>query len=122
VAPERKIDPGEKFDWAFLAAEGLGVWVKPSPVKKNDAGLALGSRDAVVGETQRLLAAYGYVAPQSGELDHMTAKVLRAFQLHFRQARCDGRLDRSTYLTLKRLVASHGSDARDAKLMAQAAT
>ncbi len=106
VAPERKIDPGEKFDWAWLAREGLGLWVKPSPVKRDDAGLGPGARDEVVGEAQKLLAAYGYGVPQTGELDNKTGKVLRAFQLHFRQGRVDGRLDRSTYLTLKRLLAA----------------
>jgi N-acetylmuramoyl-L-alanine amidase len=32
VAPGRKIDPGEKFDWARLARKGLAVWpiVDPS--------------------------------------------------------------------------------------------
>lgn len=109
VAPERKIDPGEKFDWAWLAGEGLGVWVKPSPVKRDDAGIGIGSRAAVVGETQHLLACYGYGVPLTGELDHKTSKVLRAFQLHFRQGRIDGRLDRSTYLTLKRLIATHAA-------------
>lgn len=108
VAPERKIDPGEKFDWAWLAREGLGVWVKPSPVKRDDAGLGVGARDAIVSETQRLLTAYGYGCPTTGEIDLKTSKVLRAFQLHFRQARADGRLDRSTYLTAKRLAATYG--------------
>ncbi len=27
VAPKRKIDPGEKFDWGRLAAAGVGHWV-----------------------------------------------------------------------------------------------
>ena len=31
VAPGRKIDPGEKFDWAWLAANGVGHWVEPAP-------------------------------------------------------------------------------------------
>jgi len=26
VAPGRKIDPGEKFPWAFLAQNGVGIW------------------------------------------------------------------------------------------------
>ena len=30
VAPGRKIDPGEKFDWAWLAREGVGHWVEPA--------------------------------------------------------------------------------------------
>jgi N-acetylmuramoyl-L-alanine amidase len=31
VAPDRKIDPGELFPWARLAAAGHGLWVEPPP-------------------------------------------------------------------------------------------
>ncbi len=44
VAPGRKIDPGEKFNWLSLAKEGLGLWVRPSLVRSDDAGLGLGDR------------------------------------------------------------------------------
>jgi len=30
VAPGRKIDPGERFGWARLHAEGIGHWVPPA--------------------------------------------------------------------------------------------
>ena len=108
VAPERKIDPGEKFSWAMLAKAGLGHWVRPSVIRADETGLGVGAKSETVLKAQKLLAAYGYDAPVTGEIDQKTAKVLRAFQLHFRPAKVDGRLDHSTLRTLERLVAALG--------------
>jgi N-acetylmuramoyl-L-alanine amidase len=57
-----------------------------------------------VAAVQELLALYGYRVEQSGILDDRTSHVLKAFQSHFRPRRVDGRLDRSTELTLERLI------------------
>ena len=32
VAPQRKMDPGERFDWRLLANAGVGLWVEPAPI------------------------------------------------------------------------------------------
>ena len=106
IAPARKIDPGEKFDWPSLAAAGIGHWVAPAPGDPFDEGLRHGSNDDIVGETQRQLAAFGYGIETTGTLDAATMIVLRAFQRHFRPARVDGRLDRSTRVTLQKLLAA----------------
>lgn len=106
VAPERKIDPGEKFDWAGLARHGLGEWVRPSAVRDGDQRYDVGAQDDVIYLAQTLLAAYGYDIAITGTLDPATRKVLRAFQLHFRQRCVDGQLDLSTLRTLQRLVAA----------------
>lgn len=103
IAPGRKIDPGEKFDWKGLSAAGVGLWVPPADPDA-DEGLTLESRGDMVAEAQRLLALYGYKIEAHGILDEATQIVLKAFQLHFRQARPDGRLDRSTLDTLSRLA------------------
>lgn len=108
VAPERKIDPGEKFDWAMLAKAGLGVWALPSPVQDNDEGLSIGASGERIANAQGLLHAFGYDITRSGVFDEKMAKVLRAFQLHFRPCRVDGRLDRSTELTLASIVNAAG--------------
>src|SRR5690606_19648535 len=60
VAPGRKIDPGEKFDWGWLATQGVGHWVAPAPVDAADTGCAQGARGDAVQIARRLLAAYGY--------------------------------------------------------------
>lgn len=104
VAPGRKIDPGEKFSWLHLAKEGLGLWVRPSPVRADDRGLGPGADEPRVLNAQKNLAAYGYGIDATGVLDADTEKVLKAFQLHFRPRRADGRLDRSTEVTLERLL------------------
>ncbi len=106
VAIGRKIDPGEKFPWARLAREGVGHWVRPSPIRDGTDDFVISARGEMVSAAQRLLAEFGYNIVDSGELDAETSKVIRAFQLHFRPRRVDGRLDRSTLSTLQRLVAA----------------
>ena len=111
VAPERKIDPGEKFSWERLAKAGVGLWLPPEHVNDDDMGLGLGETGSRVNAAQAWLAAYGYDAPQTGIIDLKTSKVIRAFQLHFRPARIDGRLDLSTERTLARVIHAVGRDA-----------
>jgi N-acetylmuramoyl-L-alanine amidase len=105
IAPARKDDPGEKFDWARLARAGIGLWVEPEPVGK-DKGLRTGDSGSEVEALQRALAAYGYDLRVTGEYDDATRIVVTAFQRHFRPERIDGRADKSTRVTLKRLLAA----------------
>jgi N-acetylmuramoyl-L-alanine amidase len=106
VAPARKRDPGEKFDWARLARTGLGHWVEPAPHDPADRGLGNGDRAPFVARVQSMLSRYGYGIEPTGEYDSTTELVVRAFQRHFRPARVDGRLDLSTTATLERLLAA----------------
>lgn len=106
VAPHRKIDPGEKFDWGLLHRFGVGHWVEPAPVDHADLGFEPGYAGRAVVDTQAALRAYGYGVAESGVLDAETVSVLKGFQRHFRPARVDGRLDGSTHVTLSRLLAA----------------
>jgi N-acetylmuramoyl-L-alanine amidase len=87
VAPLRKMDPGELFDWEGLGRRGIGLWPD---------GAAAPPIPADIAEAQRLLAAIGYRVPLSGTADDETSQVLTAFQRHFRPSRCDGVLDQAT--------------------------
>lgn len=104
VAPGRKIDPGEKFDWAWLARRGIGHWVEPTP--PSDEALELLDGDArAVAEAYELLSIYGYGVENPGR-DDWYAVLIRSFQMHFRPTKTDGRLDAGTLDTLRRLVAA----------------
>lgn len=105
VAPGRKVDPGEKFDWALLARHGLGHYVTPHPVVDGPV-LVKGDEGKEVAELQEMLALYGYGLAVTGQFDEATEKVVDAFQRHFRPALVDRRADLSTLRTLAALVES----------------
>ena len=103
VAPMRKIDPGEKFDWARLHAEGVGHWVTPEPIA-GGTFLQLGDEGQAVEALQGKLRLYGYATVINGIYDVFTQATVRAFQRHFRPSRVDGIADSSTVTTLHRLL------------------
>lgn len=86
VAPDRKADPGELFDWEALAANGVGLW--PAAADAPPAGAAMA-----------LLGAIGYRA------DLPEAVLLAAFQRHWRPERVDGIADAGTMARLAGLAA-----------------
>jgi N-acetyl-anhydromuramyl-L-alanine amidase AmpD len=49
-----------------------------------------------VAELRRNLIAFGYACPELDVPDDSFAEVVRAFQLHFRPAHCDGAPDDET--------------------------
>ncbi|MGA7267995.1 MAG: N-acetylmuramoyl-L-alanine amidase [Aestuariivirga sp.] len=105
VAPARKSDPGELFDWERLFRNGIGHWVEPEPLEQR-ARLGPGDAGEAVMRLQAILAGYGYGIAVTGSYDHDTLLVVKAFQRHFRPARVDGLADRSTLETLARLTAA----------------
>jgi len=71
IAPDRKLDPGEFFDWKKLAAAGVGVWPTPRATKQCNLKL--------------MLATYGY--------DSEACNTIAAFQRHFRPSAITGKAD-----------------------------
>ena len=105
VAPSRKADPGEKFNWFRLHQEGIGHWVEPAALRDGNA-FSLGAEGQPVSAIQGLFAAYGYECEITGVYDQRTQAVVRAFQRHFRPIKVDGVADASTLETLHRLITS----------------
>jgi N-acetylmuramoyl-L-alanine amidase len=103
VAPTRKEDPGERFDWRLLHAAGLGIWVEPSPIIPGEK-LALGECSEEVKNFQSGLGELGFEIAASGDFDDLTFYCTKAFQRHFRQEKVDGIDDLSTIDTLNRLL------------------
>ncbi len=87
VAPDRKQDPGELFDWPGLAANGVGLW----PALSSDAGL--------MDDLPAALRAIGY---GDGDL----ATTLRAFQRHWLPDTVNGTADSATRARLRAVAAA----------------
>ncbi|MEO0728983.1 MAG: N-acetylmuramoyl-L-alanine amidase [Pseudomonadota bacterium] len=104
IAPHRKIDPGEKFNWRWLAERGIGLWVEPEPIVERHADDQHRLSADSLTEVQAGLAAYGYDCSVTGVMCDRTRIVVAAFQRHFRPDRVDGIVDRSTRVTLERLL------------------
>ena len=104
IAPGRKIDPGEKFNWRALHNEGIGHFVEPVQIT-GGSGLSQGDEGHKVQQLQERLARYGYGVDASGRFDEATAAAVKAFQMHFFQQRVDGVACRSAIATLDALIA-----------------
>lgn len=106
VAPLRKQDPGEHFDWARLARAGLGLWPEAGFAPATTApDLEPGMAGGAVIDLQLALAAIGYGIEGSGCFDPGTTAVVTAFQRHFRPRRVDGRADAETTSLIFHLAA-----------------
>jgi N-acetylmuramoyl-L-alanine amidase len=109
VAPERKEDPGELFDWERLARAGIGAWPKRGSWFRRRPAVGSfefgpGDKDKAIADVQQKLSTWGYDVPTKGVLDAHTTRVFVAFQRHFRPARIDGRLDGETAARLGALL------------------
>jgi N-acetylmuramoyl-L-alanine amidase len=105
VAPDRKQDPGEKFDWRGLAANGVGLW----PEGVADLGTGASVRDAIgLRPVRAALAMVGYQVAPEGGLDPALADVLRAFQRHWRGEAVTGQADAGTRARLRAMAETVG--------------
>ncbi len=94
VAPDRKEDPGEKFDWRYLAQRGVGIWPRDD------------SDPVPPPSVRATLAAIGYRT----DLDLPT--LLRAFQRHWRPKVITGEADAVTRALLAGVLAAMQGPAR----------
>ena len=93
IAPNRKADPGELFDWPRLARAGIGIWPPANasePARETDRAQSLAD-----------LAAIGYCAAKQS-----LGSAVMAFQRRFRPSLCDGRLDPETAARLSEVRAA----------------
>jgi N-acetylmuramoyl-L-alanine amidase len=78
IAPTRKLDPGEFFDWEHLAGLGIGLW--PSQAD----------------HLEQNLNALAYALTRIGYDASNLSMALKAFQRHYRPKRVTGRIDPET--------------------------
>jgi N-acetylmuramoyl-L-alanine amidase len=104
IAFLRKRDPGEKFDWAWLAREGVGVFpFGAQPV--TGAVLKRGDTGQPVMRLQKALANWGYGLKIDGRYAEKTEACVLAFQRHWRPEALTGAWDEACAGRLALLLA-----------------
>jgi N-acetylmuramoyl-L-alanine amidase len=100
VAPLRKQDPGELFDWPGLASQGVGLWPAPQPISWTDE------------QFLRSLRLFGYDVDGPPGATSATARhaAILAFQRHFAPNRLDGQIDADLTAVLHGLLITAGID------------
>jgi N-acetylmuramoyl-L-alanine amidase len=102
VAPLRKIDPGEKFPWIYLAKKNIGIWhdlnlnfikkYRSIKIKKNY------EKNNFLRTLRKI--GYGYIKTDN----RFTSKVIKSFQRHFRKDLINGKIDKECIIIAKNLL------------------
>ncbi|MCY4049396.1 MAG: N-acetylmuramoyl-L-alanine amidase [Hyphomicrobiales bacterium] len=95
VAPARKQDPGDRFDWGRLASKGIGLWAG-----EGVEFWPLGSDLGAVNAFNRDLECFGYDPGVPPDV------ATTAFQRHYRPWRIDGNVDVESHRILRKLIAA----------------
>jgi len=103
IAPDRKLDPGEKFPWAFLLKNKIGFWhdLNQNKIKK-ERGLKIS--DLLQLKFINNLFKIGY--PRSSKINKNKYKkiITFAFQRRFRQELVNGKIDKECLLISEKLI------------------
>jgi len=93
IAPTRKMDPGEKFPWKYLAEKNVGIWhsCKTKYLKKSRKVKICKKSDKR--KFIRNLKRIGYCFSSKDEFYY-----IKAFQRHFRKKLVNGILDKECLL------------------------
>lgn len=92
IAFLRKQDPGERFDWEWLATHGVGIF--PHDAKPMTGGeFTYGDKGTQIMRLQQSLSNWGYGLKIDGEYGEKTEMCVKAFQRHYRPELISGQWD-----------------------------
>ena len=101
VAPQRKIDPGEKFPWVKLAKKNIGIWhnQKINSLKRLRKIKIVNTMDKK--KFVKNLKNIGYCFYPKNKM--FFVKTLKAFQRHYRKGLINGVLDKECLVIAQNL-------------------
>ena len=98
IAPERKIDPGEFFNWSYLAKNKLAFYPPITKQKEHQGDtFQLGDSDTKIKYIKKLLNDIGYEIGFSNRFDLKLKLVIEAFQRRYFPYYINGIINESLY-------------------------
>ena len=97
IAPERKIDPGELFDWSKLAKKNLVYWPLKKAKKVNNINYKLGDFNEDIKLIKIKLSKIGYKCKKNNTFDISLKLAIEAFQRRFLPEKINGIIDGTVY-------------------------
>ena len=102
IAPLRKIDPGEKFPWKYLATKKVGIWHDYEPnFLRRHRRLKIKTK-LNKNKFFKNLTKIGYCLPTRNKIFFI--KIIKAFQRHFRKELINGILDQECLIIAQNLA------------------
>ena len=99
IAPDRKLDPGELFNWNRLAKKNLAYYplVKKNIFKNNKTFFKLGDKSTEIKKIKLKLIKIGYKCSKDNYFDINLKLVVEAFQRRFLPEKINGIIDGKVY-------------------------
>ena len=99
IAPDRKLDPGELFNWHRLAKKNLAYYplVKKNTFNNNKIFFKLGDKSTEIKKIKLKLIKIGYKCSKDNDFDIYLKLVVEAFQRRFLPEKINGIIDGKVY-------------------------
>ena len=97
IAPDRKLDPGELFNWGRLAKKNLAYYPIVKKHKFNKVFFKLGDRNSEIRKIKTKLNTIGYKCSKNNYFDIYLKLVIEAFQRRFLPEKINGIIDGKVY-------------------------
>ena len=97
IAPNRKLDPGELFNWSRLAKKNLAYFPETKNYSKKNIFLKLGDNSSKIGLIKIKLNDIGYKCSKNNNFDIYLKLVVEAFQRRFLPEKINGIIDGKVY-------------------------
>ena len=103
IAPERKMDPGEKFPWEFLSKNKIGIW---HDLNQNKIKMERGSKISNLLKLRFIKNLFKIGYPRNSKINKnkYNKNITLAFQRRFRQELVNGKIDKETLIISENLV------------------
>ena len=103
IAPDRKMDPGEKFPWEYLSKNKIGIWhdLNQNKIRK-DRGLKITTLLKL--KFINNLFKIGYPINSKIKKNKYNKIITTAFQRRFRQELVNGKIDKECLLISENLI------------------